>query len=149
MGKENNMKNLFVLVFILAMVGCKNNPPTESNTTSIPFQGEWTRSFPLGQGLDSMAHIFYRIGSDSIQYEMNGMMALKYTIEMDTFITTDNRWIGQFNGQSYVIFIQPISADSINLFKKKVGNVATALSLPTPDKTAKSQFTSWNVFVRK
>ncbi len=145
------MKNILLgllLLGITAWVGCENES-TEKQPKTIPFAGEWTRDFQIGQGPDSTAHISYRFAADSIQYEMAGLMSIKYTITVDTFIEKDNRWLGMLNDVPYVIFVQPVSKDSINLFKKKVKNLASGLSMEVPGADARSRFTSWNIFVKK
>lgn len=158
------MKNtlLLTIMIALAFVACENTetattPEATTETTEthvatgeIPsLEGEWTRSFQFGKGPDSAAHIFYRIGADSIQYEMQGMMPLQYTLQIDSFIAADNRWLCTRGDASYVVFIQPWSSDSINIFKKKVDNRAAGLEMSIPGAEAKSRFTSWNVFYRK
>ena len=151
------MKNylLFIIITCLSLAACENTrTPKEAKilpfetVQTIPVEGEWTRTFSLGEGSDSLAHVFYRIEKDKIEYEMKGMLPLNYTIAVDTFVAKDNRWVGKLNDVSYTVFVQVLSTDSINLFKLKVENRQVGLDMPVPDTGAKSHFTSWNIFYK-
>lgn len=160
------MKN-HLLVLAIAFIGlfaCENPENEDKNETVkeeevlkeaipqripiIPFEGEWTRDFQLGEGTDSIAHVYYRIGEDSIQYEMEGILPVKYTIKMDTFVRKDTRWLGKLHDVSYVVFIKQTSTNVLKIFKKKIKNTQEGLEMPIPDENARSQFTTWNAFHR-
>ncbi len=146
----------YLLIITLSITGlsaCTNTgetSDTEKNTIettesiALPHEGSWTRNFEIGA--DSTQYVYYTIWKDSIKYEMSGIMAMNYTIKMDTFIIADNRWIGILNDQSYVVFAKNITADSITLLKQKAKDRQTALIMPFPSDSATSRFTTWNVY---
>jgi len=143
---------LILATIIIGITACENSKKTRTTlkmNNEISFEGVWGRNFELGEGKDSVQLVFYRIWEDSIQYEMKGPMNLNYTLQKDTFIAKDNRWVGKLNGESYVIFAKNITSDSIQIFKKKIKNKAAAMSIPFPSDTARSRFSSWNVFYSK
>ncbi len=117
---------------------------TESALATLPHEGSWTRNFEIGK--DSTQYVYYTIWKDSIKYEMSGIMAMNYTIKMDTFVVKDNRWVGILNKQSYVVFAKNITVDSITLLKQKAKDRQEALTLPFPSDSATSRFTTWNVY---
>jgi len=143
----------YVLLVILSIIGitaCENSKKTEvtlKTDNTIPFEGTWGRSFELG--VDSTQLVFYRIWEDSIQYEMKGPLNLNYTIQKDTFIAKDNRWIGNLHGNPYVIFVKNVTSDSIAIFKKEIKNKEEALKMSFPSDTAMSRFSPWNVYYLK
>lgn len=146
------MKN-YLLIVILSFIGitaCENSKKTETKLkkeNTISFIGNWGRSFELGK--DSTQLVFYRVWEDSIQYEMKGPLNLNYTLQKDTFIVKDNRWIGSLNDNPYVIFVKNVTSDSIAIFKKEIKNRDEALSMPFPSDTAMSRFSPWNVYYLK
>ena len=143
----------YLLILILSIIGitaCENSKKTETTLkkdNTVPFIGNWGRSFELGK--DSTQLVFYRVWEDSIEYEMKGPLNLNYTLQKDTFIVKDNRWIGKLHEENYVVFVKNITSDSIALFKKKTENKAEALSIPFPSDTATSRFSPWNVYYLK
>jgi len=146
------MKN-FVFVIMILFIGitaCDNSnksKKTSKNDSEISFIGTWTRSFEMGK--DSLQFVYYRIWEDSIHYEMKGPLNLNYTIQKDTFLANENRWVGNLEGNPYVIFLKNISTDSITLFKENVKTQEEALKMPIPADTAKSRFSTWDVFYLK
>ncbi len=98
---------------------------------------------------DSIQFVYYRVWEDSIQYEMEGSLNLNYTIKKDTFLTKDNRWIGNLHGNPYVIFVKNVTPDSISIFKQEIKNMEEALKMPFPSDTAMSRFSPWNVYYLK
>ena len=125
----------------------KENITTKTTTSNNPYLGEWTRSFQMSE--ESTATVNYIFYNDSIQYEMKGPMNLNYSIKKDTFLVKGNRWIGKKGTDTYVIFIQPNSKEKITLLKMKSKDIATALKMPFPSDTARSKFSSWNIFNKK
>jgi len=146
------MKNI-LLIFIISIFGfiaCENSKKTETKLkkdNTISFTGNWGRSFELG--VDSTQLVFYRIWEDSIQYEMKGPLNLNYTMQKDTFIVKENRWIGNLNGNPYVVFVKNVTSDSIAIFKKEIKNKEEGLTMPFPSDTAMSRFSPWNVYYLK
>lgn len=147
------MKKHFLLVVLILVIGitaCENSVKTKSTLETdkeIPFEGTWTRSFELGK--DSLQFVYYRIWEDSIHYEMKGPLNLNYMIQKDTFLAKENRWVGNLEGNPYVIFLKNITADSITLFKENVKTKEEALTMSFPADTAKSRFSTWDVFYLK
>ena len=150
----------FVTISMIALLGaCQNTATNDAKETvettavevapSIPYLGEWTRGFDMGEGVTQ--HVFYKITEDRIEYKMQGAMSVKYELELDTFIAADNRWIGTRADDPYVIFVKDITTDSFALFKQKVESREEALGMTMPSDTASGRFTTWNVFhkVRK
>ena len=146
------MKNylLIVAIIVIGFAACENSKKTEislKTETKIPFEGVWSRSFDLGN--DSIQDVFYRIWDDSIQYEMKGPLNLNYTLQKDTFIAKDNRWVGKLYEQDYVVFVKNITSDSIAIFKQKTKSIEESMSIPFPSDTATSRFSPWNVYYLK
>ncbi len=150
------MKNIYLWVLAIILVStiaCNSSKEkTRINeklviSANLPFEGIWSRSFELGK--DSIAHVYYRVWKDSIQYEMQGPLKVKYIMHKDTFISNDNRWVGKLNDVSYVIFLKNITKDSIVLFKKEVKNKSEAIQMNFPSKEEKSHFSSWNTYYKK
>ena len=143
----------YVLLVILSIIGitaCENSKKTETTLKTdhtISFEGTWERSFDLGN--DSIQDVFYRIWEDSIQYEMKGPLNLNYTLQKDTFISKDNRWVGKLYEQDYVVFVKNITSDSIAIFKQKTKSIEESMSIPFPSDTATSRFSPWNVYYLK
>ncbi len=148
----NVLLAIIITSLLYSCIGAKNNRFTSlSETQTIeenPFLGVWSRSFELGKK-DSTTYVYYRMFADSIQYEMAGPLALKYTMLTDTFLHGENRWVGTLHGHPYVIFIKNHIADSISLLKKKVKTKQEALTMAMPSDTARSHFTSWNVYYKQ
>ena len=145
---------LFIALILLLATSCKNDKKEKTTdqqtikiTNKIPFLGNWTRSFDMGNNIN--ATVNYNIYQDSIQYEMLGPMNTKYTLVKDTFYPKDNRWIGKRGEIPYVIFVKNSSKDAITLLKMKVESKSKALSMPFPSDTARSKFSSWNTFKKK
>lgn len=143
------MKHYLLTVFfiVIGISACENSKKTTANQIDnhkISFEGVWTRSFDLGN--DSIQDVFYRIWQDSIQYEMKGPLNLNYTLQKDTFVSKDNRWIGKLYDQDYVVFVKNITQDSIAIFKQKTKSTEEAMSMPFPSDTATSRFSPWNVY---
>lgn len=141
---------VFILISILGVTACNNSKKAEpifKTNNTIPFIGNWGRSFELG--VDSTQLVFYRVWEDSIQYEMKGPLNLNYTLKKDTFIANDNRWLGNLHGNPYVIFVKNVTSDSIAIFKKEVKNKEEALTMLFPSDTAMSRFSPWNVYYLK
>lgn len=144
--------HLFIAISMIGLLGaCQNTATTDAKeptaieaAQSIPYLGEWTRNFDMGEGVTQ--HVFYRISEDHIEYEMQGAMSVKYELELDTFIASDNRWIGTRADDPYVIFVKNITTDSFALFKQKVESREEALGMAMPSDTASGRFTTWNVF---
>jgi len=103
----------------------------------------------LGEDKDSVQLVFYRIWDDSIQYEMKGPLKLNYTLQKDTFIAKDNRWVGKLYEQDYVVFVKNITSDSIAIFKKKTKSIEESMSMLFPSDNAMSKFSPWNVYYLK
>ncbi len=147
------MKKRYLFILLISIIGftaCDNSKKlktTLESSNEIPFQGTWSRSFELRK--DSLQFVYYRVWEDSIHYEMEGPLSLNYTIHKDTFLTKENRWIGNLEGNPYVIFLKNISSDSITLFKENVETKEEALTMPFPSDTAKSRFSTWDVFYLK
>jgi len=136
------------LLFLLIFLSCSDSTVNQKiHDSNIPFLGNWTRSFELGK--DSIQHASYRIFKDSIEYEMFGTMAVKYVIKKDTFIAKDNRWIGKMHDNVYVIFIKNNNEKTITLLKKQVKDKNEALYMQMPSDTARSHFTSWNIYKKE
>ncbi len=140
------MKNHLLIISLLIFISCTNTAKQEE-PMKIPFLGTWTRSFELAK--DSTQHVYYTIWADSIQYEMQGPLPVKYVMQKDSFVVEDNRWVGKLNDVPYVIFIKNASPDSITLFKKQVTDMEEALSMQVPSDTVSSHFASWNVYKRR
>ncbi len=70
----------------------ENTTIETTESIALPHEGSWARNFEIGK--DSTQYVYYTIWEDSIKYEMSGIMAMNYTIKMDTFVVADNRWIG-------------------------------------------------------
>jgi len=152
------MKNkqiwIVLLVVLVNLTACKNQDKSKTlgkevhlTSTTIPFEGVWTREFQIGT--DSIQKVIYKIYQDSIQYEMAGPMSIKYTMLKDTFLLKNNRWIGRLHDNTYVVFIKNNTKKSISLLKKQVKNREIALSMAFPSDTARSRFSSWNIFSKK
>lgn len=141
---------LIVTMIVMGFTACENSKKTETTlktNNEISFEGVWSRSFDLGN--DSIQDVFYRIWKDSIQYEMKGPLNLNYTLQKDTFLAKDNRWIGKLYEQDYVVFVKNVTSDSIAIFKKKIKSSAEGLSMPFPSDTAMSRFSPWNTYYLK
>jgi len=145
---------LFLVFITLVNVNCKNNKTASQvkaeasiSSDKIPFEGIWKRSFELAK--DSVQQVFYRVWTDSIQYEMQGPLPIKYTIYKDTFISKENKWIGKLNKVPYVVFVKNITTDSVTLFKKQVENKAEAIQMNFPSENDSSHFSSWNTYYLK
>ncbi len=145
---------LVLLVVIINLSACKNQDKNKTiekeaslTSNSISFKGVWTREFQIGT--DSIQKVIYKIDQDSIQYEMAGPMSIKYTMLKDTFIQKDKKWIGKFEDKFYVIFIKNDTKKSISLLKKQVKNREVAIAMNFPSDTARSRFSSWNIFNKK
>jgi len=136
-------KQLFILTIIsLIIMSCSN----KKETISDPYLGAWSRSFDL---LDSKAEVIYTFYNDKVQYEMQGGMSLKYIIKKDTFLINENKWIGNKDGETYVIFLKDKTDKEFTLLKLKTKDLTSALKMPFPADTAKSNFSSWNTFIKK
>ena len=145
------MKKSILLIFVTVLfaVSCKNNKKVELTkkiSNELTFAGSWTRSFEMGNGV--AAKVTYNIWQDSIHYDMLGPMHMQYTIKKDTFIVSDNKWIGRKDNISYVIFAKNTSKDSISLLKMKVENMQKALEMKFPSDSARSKFSSWNTYIK-
>ena len=141
---------LLVILLIIGISACENSKKSESTLkvdNAISFKGTWTRSFELAK--DTIQLVYYRIWEDSIQYEMKGPLNLNYTIQKDTFIAKDNRWIGNLHGNPYVLFVKNVTTDSIAIFKKEIKNKEEGLTMSFPSDTAMSRFSPWNVYYLK
>ena len=69
------MRNiLLIMAFItLAFSACDNAKKEEAKgeeVLTMPFEGNWQRTFQLG--VDSLQYVYYNIGDDSIEYIING-----------------------------------------------------------------------------
>lgn len=138
--------------FFDADITLKETPLVIEKTASItsselPFLGTWSRAFSMGEGVEQK--VSYIIDNESIKYVMTGAMPMSYEIVMDTFVSSDNRWIGHKGETPYVIFVKDIEEGSINLFKKKVASIEEGLSTGFPSDTTRSKFTSWNVYQKQ
>lgn len=155
------MKNnsiILVLIITSLIMSCTESPKenaqviedvndavTESITESgIPFLGTWSREFSMGEGMDQT--VSYIVSDTEIMYKMVGARPMEYNIVLDEFNAKDNRWIGKKGDDTYVIFVKDITEESISLFKKKAANKEEALTIEFPSDTARSKFTSWNVY---
>ncbi len=143
-----------ITLIIIVFTSCKNSDRINSAdiekvlvTEKLPFEGNWTRNFELAK--DSVLHVYYSVWTDSIQYEIQGPLSVKYMMYKDTFISKDNRWIGRLNKVPFVIFLKNISPDSITLYKKEVKNNSEALQMHFPSKKDRSHFSSWNTYYLK
>lgn len=143
-----------IAIFIISFTACKNADKIEVKekedlviTNKLPFEGIWTRSFELAK--DSIQQVFYRVWTDSIQYEMQGSLPIKYTMYKDTFISKENKWIGKLKEVPYVLFVKINSKDSITLFKKQAMNNSEALQMKTPHDSVSSHYSSWNTYYLK
>ncbi len=144
------MKSYLLIVIFIGITACENSKKTETTLkidSTIPFEGTWGRSFELSK--DSTQLVFYRIWEDSIQYEMKGPLNLIYTLQKDTFIVKENRWVGKLYEQDYVVFVKNITSDSIAIFKQKTKSIEESMSIPFPSDTATSRFSPWNVYYLK
>ncbi|MEE9348593.1 MAG: hypothetical protein V3U80_00945 [Flavobacteriaceae bacterium] len=151
-----NLKKLSLLILfsLFILIGCKKNdaPKTTSEsqvkpTKNNPFIGTWSRSFSMGQ--DVTAQVTYDFHKDSVVYNMAGPMNLKYTLKSDQFIAKDNRWIVKKDSIPYVIFAKNITDKSITLLKMKLKNKEEGLTMKFPADSARSKFSSWNVYLKK
>ncbi len=146
------MKKSIILLILIGLVitSCKKSEKVntvEKQTVKIPFEGTWTRSFKMGENVE--ADVTYVISSDSIRYEMNGPMQMKYTIKKDTFLVKENKWIGSKDGTPYVIFVKNNTNEAITLLKMKLKTKAEGVSMAFPSDSARSKFSSWNTYNRK
>ncbi len=148
-------KKIIVLLALILIVtlSCKKNKSLKTNTKesvtkkeTIPFIGTYSRSFAMGK--DVNAKVTYNIFQDSIQYEMAGPMALNYTLHKDKFIADQNKWIGKKGDTQYVIFVKNVTDTEITLLKKKAKSMDDAIAMKFPSDTARSKFSSWNVYTR-
>ena len=141
---------LLLATLSLLLINCtdseKKNISKQTEATN-PYIGNWTRSFAMSE--ESTAQITYSFFNDSISYEMKGPMQLNYTIKKDTFIQKENRWIGDKDGKTYVIFIKNTSKDKITLLKMQSKSIEDALKMPFPTDTTRSKFSSWNTYLKK
>ena len=98
---------LLLIVAFAGMMACQEtgttNQPSAEIEEEIPFLGTWTRTFALNE--DSMQYVYYRIGPDSIEYEMRGPLPVKYVMNMDSFVVEENRWTGLLNEVPYVMIL--------------------------------------------
>lgn len=152
------IRNVYLLsLIVIGLIACTDKPSKNKKNDiksseeevlksdkAIPFEGIWTRKFSMGEG--KKQQVFYTVKSEGIEYRMEGAVPMGYTIEMDTFIAKDNRWIGRKGEISYVIFAKNITNNSIALYKQKVESFEEALTIPFPSDSTRSQFTSWNVY---
>jgi len=120
----------------------------ENETPALPFEGNWTRSFQLGEGADSLQYVYYNIYTDSIQYIMKGPLPLNYNLIRDTFLLKENRWVGKLNDVYFAIFVKAINADTIALFKQQFPTREEALNRPYPADTVSGHFSSWYNYYR-
>jgi len=142
-------KSILVLIILaLIIVSCnKSESKKEKDSPNKPtIEGVWSRSFAMGK--DVTAHVKYSFFNDSIVYNMNGPMKLNYTITKDSYLN-NNRWIGKSGETQYVIFIKDLSNKSLTLLKKKVKNREEAMTMKFPSDSARSQFSSWNTFMKE
>ena len=145
------MKNSIFLLLIVGLIITSCNKKTSKKEITLDdklsIEGVWSRSFAMGK--DATAKVTYSIFKDSIVYEMAGPMKLNYTIIKDSSHNDDDRWIGNSGETQYVIFIKELSDKNITLLKKKVKSAEEAIKMKFPSDTARSQFSSWNTFLKK
>ena len=140
-----------LMAFSLVLGSCTNKIDNDAelitDSLAMPFEGNWERTFQLG--VDSLQYVYYNIYHDSIEYIMEGPLPLNYMMEVDTFVSEDNRVIAKLNDVHYVIFIKNFNSDSLSLFKEKMENRNEALSRPYPADTVSGHFSSWYIYYRK
>ncbi|MCF6280464.1 MAG: hypothetical protein L3J14_08975 [Flavobacteriaceae bacterium] len=142
------MKKTVILLITIAfvLIGCKKSM-TDKQSKEVSIEGVWVRSFEMGSGVS--ANVTYTIGEGSIHYDMKGPRHVQYTIKKDTVIAKDNKWIGNVDGKQYVIFTKNVSEKEMTLLKIKVKDKKDALEKAFPSDTARSKFSSWNVYLKK
>jgi len=143
------MRNILVIMAFIAIVfsACDNDKKEEAKgeeVLTMPFEGNWQRTFQLG--VDSLQYVYYNIGEDSIEYIMEGPLPLNYMMVVDTFVAEDNRIVTTLKDVHYVIFIKNFSADSLSLFKEQMDSKAEALARPFPADTVSGHFSSWYTY---
>ncbi|MEN8248965.1 MAG: hypothetical protein ABFS32_08535 [Bacteroidota bacterium] len=146
------MKNIILFAVILILFSsCSNkekaHEEVSNESTSVTYEGTWKRSFELG--VDTLQYVTYNIMNDSIQYIMEGPLPIKYTMYKDTFITKDNRWIGNLGDDYYTVFVKYYNADSISLFKQQFETREEALTRAYPSDTVSGHFSSWYTYYSK
>lgn len=144
------------LLLLILLGSCKKDetkttetiPTTNPPSDSISFKGKWGRRFYAGPA--NPHDVTYQIYEDSIRYTLTGNIGqANYKMVRDTFITTNNRWIGHTNaGTYYLIFVKNITPDSITIFKRESPNIQEALNAAVPPPTTTMNH-GWNIFKKK
>ncbi len=148
-------KIILLLTIFLIFTSCKKttspkntvNINTEKPIDKVAFDGVWSRNFSMGNAVS--ATVTYEVFKDSIQYNMVGPMALKYAIIKDNSNTKKDRWIGNKGATPYVIFIKDLSSKSVTLLKMKTKSIEEAINMKFPSDSARSKFSSWNVYQKQ
>ena len=146
------MRNILVMMAFLfiGFTACDNAKREDIKGAAVltmPFEGNWQRTFQLG--VDSLQYVYYNIYSDSIEYIMEGPLPLNYMMAVDTFVAEDNRIVTTLKDVHYVIFIKNFNADSLSLFKEQMEDWNAALARPFPADTVTGHFSSWYTYYRK
>jgi len=146
------MKKLFLGLALFSMVftACNESSSQAEKVTdegSIPFLGDWERSFMLG--VDSLQYVYYNIYEDSIEYIMEGPLPLNYAMEIDTFISGENRVVTKLKDVYFVVFVKELGGDSISLFKQQYDTRYEALNRDYPSDTVSGHFSSWYTYYKK
>ena len=145
------MKNKIILLFalLLVFVSCKKNSQTSQDSViNKDIYGIWQRDFePMP---NATHHVEYTIDKDSVSYSLHGAAVnLDYKTAIDT-ITKENRIISHRDGVYYVMFVEPYSQDSIEIFKETKKDFQEALNFPKPDKDYKANHNQgWNMYYKK
>ena len=147
------MKRIFLglALFSMLFTACNNsNSDTEQladEEGSMTFLGNWERTFMLG--VDSLQYVYYNVYEDSIEYIMEGPLPLNYIMEIDTFISTDNRVVTKLKDVYFVVFVKELGGDSISLSKQQYDTRDEALTRVYPSDTVSGHFSSWYTYYKK
>ena len=136
------------LPLFFGIAACKSSANSENEKVSIPFTGQWERKFNTGP--DNVQHVVYSVFDDSIRYTMTGLIQSDYLLKRDTFILSDNRFIGHDSDDRYFLIFVKEFGDSLSLYKQEVEDSRAGLSVEFPsDSVEQAHFGGWNTFHKK
>lgn len=152
----------YFTLIILILLSCKKETPNTDTTLeqstqddiqkpekkNIPFVGVWQRQFEVGVG--NTHNVNYLIYQDSIRYTLSGPIGnANYVILRDTFILTNNRFIGHTTDNNYyLIFVKNINNDSLTLYKQEITDFSEGMSVDAPSDTTSANH-GWNTYFKQ
>jgi hypothetical protein len=130
------MKRFITLLSLslVLIIACKKEELENIVITpgEIPFTGKWTRTFEASPG--GMHTESYAVYQDSLSYQIaSSFVNSNYVIIKDTFLLTDNRFIGHTPENTlYILFVKEETDSTISVYKQEVASVAERITVEFP-----------------